>query len=139
MPELPAIGRVDDPEAQELEPVTIPLIGYKPDKEEVEIRVKFRAKPAPGTAFDMLTNVDAQGNIRYADMLGYLYSCIVPEDRDAVLFEQSTIIEAYRALAEFYDGNKRPSKRRPGSQGGPSKTKRTSRGAESSHESTGKH
>ena len=104
MPELPAIGRVDDPEAQELEPVTIPLIGYKPDKEEVEIRVKFRAKPAPGTAFDMLTNVDAQGNIRYADMLGYLYSCIVPEDReawadvlygDAVLFEQS----GYRRMA----------------------------------------
>ena len=50
MPELDPIGRVADTSTLELEPITVPVVGYTEAAKEVVTKIRFKARPAPNLA-----------------------------------------------------------------------------------------
>jgi hypothetical protein len=136
-----AIGRVEKPEELDLEPVTIPIVGYKADvkRTEVTTEIKFHPLAPLGVALAMLRSVDDKGNIATPAVLDYLDGCVLPESREAwermlnaedCYVTSETWSAVYSALGEHYAN--RPSLQRPGSRSGASKTRPTTRGAASS-------
>ena len=147
MPELDPIGRVADTSTLELEPITVPVVGYTEAAKEVVTKIRFKARPAPGVAFDMLAAIDSKGKILNSAVLKFLDGCVLSDDRDKwhellygdrVMVEQETVTGVYQAVAEYYEGTNRPSRQRPGSPSGRSRTAPTSRAAASGRESAGK-
>jgi hypothetical protein len=148
--ELEPIGEVQDPSSVVGKVVTIPVIGYSVDGTRVEVKLRFKGKPPVKTTFDMQTAIvpDGKGGavILPADMYQYLDEIVHPEDRATlheilhgdVIFEKSTIDAVYTRMSTYYAGDTRPTKRRPGSRDGASRTTPTSPVAASGRGSKGK-
>ena len=143
MPELEPIGEVEDPTTIIGEPVTVPVIGYDLEGKKITVKLMFKGNPPVKTTFDMQTAIvpDGKGGalILPADMYRYLDEVIHPLSRPALhdilhgdnVFTKATIDAVYLRISEYYAGDARPTKRRPGSRVGASKTTPTSRGAAS--------
>ena len=143
MPELEPIGEVEDPSEVVNEPVTIPVIGYDLDQKKVTVKLLFKGNPPIKTTFDMQTAIvpDGKGGavILPADMYQYLDEVIHPLSRPAlhevlhgdVVFSKATVDAVYLRISEYYAGDSRPTKQRPGSRAGVKKTTPTSRVAAS--------
>jgi hypothetical protein len=136
MPKLEPIGRVANPE--EIEPLTIPIVGYTNEGTEVVTEITFRPEFPAGKFRDLMKTADAEGNIGQGAILDYLDSCVLQADREAwhellysedVNIAQTTVVAVYRDLAEFYAGRNRPTKPSSGRSGGPKRTPRTGKGA----------
>ncbi len=139
---LEPIGRLDNIDALDFEPLTIPIVGYTEDKTEVVTDVRFLPTAPVGFALDMLRSVDSTGNVAQAVALRFIEACVYPDDRevwhdlvfrDDLYIVPQTIAAVYQALGELYAD--RPLGRRSGSRPGPTSTKRTSTGGSSSRAS----
>lgn len=145
MPELKPIGRLSNLDDLDTEPLTVPIIGYTEDKQEVETKIRFVGTLPAGASLDMIRATDANGRISNAAALDYVDNCVHAEDKEAwdellhgtaVIVRITTVLEVYQALAEFY--TKRPTKRRPASVTGRPSTGATTRVAASAKTSTRK-
>jgi hypothetical protein len=141
--ELEAIGRVEHPEELELEPITIPIVGYTREKEEVIQPVNFRPVQPTGAALDVLRMTNVKGDVPVAPVMRFLDECVVEEDRKSwddflndptVYIEQDTLIQLYRVLTEVYSS--RPTAQRSVSHNGRVTSRTTSRAAASKKVST---
>lgn len=134
--ELEPVGRVENPQELDLDPIIVPIVGYTLQREEVIERFSFRPV-IPWEQF--LDLADAQmtgGGVQAGVLRRFLQDCLLAEDRDRwheftrrddVIVDPSTWAAAYQALMEVYEA--RPTMPRSASTGGGGKTKRTSRAA----------
>jgi hypothetical protein len=145
MPILSPIGRVDNPEDLDLDPVVVPVVGYNADREEVIFEVIFRAMQPTGEAMDLLKVADAAGNVPIGIVFAYLDACVTEDNREAwqkflhgpdLNIEQSTIIELYKTISSYYAD--RPTQQRSVSHNGRVTSGKTSRAAARSKGSTSK-
>ena len=143
--ELQEIGAVEDVESLDFSPITVPIVGYTNDKKKVVTKIRFKRRPAPGFARDMVRSIDKQGKLTNNIALEYVEGCVFSEDRekweellhsDTVNVSYDTIADVYLALGEAYTG--RPLMQRSGSSDGRKSTRPTSQGAAKSRTSTKK-
>lgn len=135
--ELPVIGRVENPDELDLDPIVVPIVGYAmKDRKEVLTKIKFRPVLPLGSALDVIRQTQTNGNVPGPAIMEYLDSCITDEDtekwrellgRRDIAIQMSTLIDVYRQLTEFYSGA-RPTQASSGSAGGRSQTGTTSKG-----------
>jgi hypothetical protein len=134
--ELEPIGRVDNPADLDLEPITIPVIGYTRDGKEVVEKAHFRPVAPAGQTIAVLRVMAPNGGVPVTQMMGFLDACVLEDDRDAwsaflerpdVEIEQTTLVRVYSALMEAYAA--RPTMPPASSTGGGEKTKQTSQAA----------
>ena len=136
--ELDPVGRVEDVDQLDLEPVTIPIVGYErgtPPNEVIE-RIRFRAVMPAGATFDVMRDMSASGGIAPREVLRYLDATVLPDDAEkleaflhspTIEVRLRTMMEVHEQLMEFYSA--RPTMPRSASSGGGSGTKRTSQAA----------
>ena len=143
--ELEPIGRVEDPESLDLDPIIIPIVGYTIDKEEVIQPIRFRPVQPTGAGLAVLRQTLPNGNVPIAPVMKFLDECILSDDKElwekflndeTVFIEQDTLVEVYKAITAVYAA--RPTMRRSGSVGGRPSSTPTSRAAARSRASTSK-
>ena len=143
MPRLEAIGRVEDVESLDFDPIIIPVIGYTEDKEEVEFEAYFRPFEPTGQALNVLRVMDQDGDVPAKVAIAYLDACILAGHQDAwrefldrpdVYVHQDTLVGLYKTIVEFYTA--RPTSQPSDSPTGPGQHGKTSRAAASSKGST---
>lgn len=134
--ELEPIGRAENPEALNLEPIVAPIVAYTHDgKEHVE---KFPFKPVmpAGAMAAMVRNVGPNGELPVNILLACLQRCLMPDaaerwetwiDSDELNIEHTTLAQLFDQLVRIYGD--RPTRRRSGSASGGPPAKRTSRAA----------
>ena len=134
--ELPAVGRVENPDELDIEPIVIPIVGYTRNRKEVVEKIRFRSHMPAGATFDVMRHMNADGGVQAREVLRYLDATVLEEDseklqefihRPDVEIRLRTMIEVHEALMEAYAA--RPTTQLPGSTGTGSSTKRTSRAA----------
>lgn len=134
--ELEPIGRVDDVNDLDLEPVIAPIVAYE-RKSKLEVIEKFRFRPmAPaGATFDVLRAMGPNGETPVSLIMAYLDASVLPEDSEAlqeflhradIEIDPTTVAKVYRALSEVYGA--RPTMPSANSSGTGKPTKRTSVG-----------
>ena len=142
---LEPVGRVDNPETLDKEPIVIPVIGYTATLAEVETEISFVGDQPAGASLDIIRAVDADGNVNARVCLLFVDNCVHPDSRKAwedllhrpdVKVSQETLIDLYIALGEAYSS--RPSVQRSGSRAGRGSTKPTSRVVASAQKSASK-
>ena len=135
MSEPIVIGRVENPEALDLEPLELTLVGYTLEHEEVAETFRFRPVVPTGAALDIIRHTDSQGNIPMGPVLDYVDKCLLEADqepfrtfldRNDVMIQGDALIELYRTLTRYYSS--RPTRPPSDSASTGSPTKRTSRG-----------
>lgn len=134
--ELPVVGRVENPDDLDLDPIVVPIAGYTiKDKKEVVTKIKFRPVLPLSSALDVIRQTQSNGNVPGPAIMEYLDSCITDEDaekwaellaRRDLAIQMDTLIEVYRQLTEFYSGE-RPTPASSDSPGGRSQTGTTSK------------
>jgi hypothetical protein len=140
--ELEPVGRVDNPDALDMSPIVVPIVGYTLDKQEVTQRVRFVPVQPAGPGLDVIT---ATGNedASVVAILRYLEACVLPDDREVwveflhrpdVMVEQVTLVKVFQALTEVYAG--RPTIPSADSSGGRTPDDTTSAAAARSQDST---
>ena len=147
MAELEAVGRIENPEDLNFEPVTVPVIGYNMDGEEVEFLLHCGPTMPMGTMLKLMTQskVNAKGKPVFDEKLvaQFLERCVLPDSKEAwrdflddpeIEVSAETIGAVYGALMDYYTD--RPTSQRSDSPTGPAPTKRTSRGAATAKGST---
>lgn len=136
MTKLPAVGRVEDPQELDLDPIEIPVVGYTLRREEAEETFSFRPVQPAGATIDILLSLTESGSVPVPKIMGFLQECLVTSDRDRwndflndpdIMVEQSTLAQLYQALMEVYAN--RPTLRSSASGGGGRPVKRTSTAA----------
>lgn len=136
MPELDVIGLNDAPN---LEPLTIPVAGYKIDGTPVIEKFAFLPIQSAGATMDLLRHQRPDGSIPTAPMMTLLDACLTPEEGERwqtflhnpeVMVEMDTLGEVYRQLMAYYAA--RPTRSPTTSPSTPSPPKPTSRGAANS-------
>ena|SRR6202035_2212663 len=140
--ELPVIGQVEKPEELDLEPIVVPLAGYKVVKgkvvEEIE-RFPFKPMMPSGARALMDRSLGAGGEIGYSVVVILLDRCLIEDakerwaaflDREDLNVEQGALGQVMTALYEVYSG--RPTRRRSASDGTGPRRARTSKGAQPS-------
>lgn len=79
--ELEPIGRVDDPDDLDLEPIIIPIVGYirlpGGGREEVIERIEFRPVQPTGAGLAVLRQTRADGNVPVAPVMKFLDACVL--------------------------------------------------------------
>jgi hypothetical protein len=135
---LEPVGRIKDIDLRDLEPITVPVISYTEDKEEVLTDIRFQPIAPLNTELEMLRSIDVEGNINQKAVIAYVDGCVYPGDRqkwndllarEDVYTYPETLSAVYRAIGEHYTN--RPTVRRSGSQGGRGSTRTTSQAAAS--------
>ena len=131
---LDPIGVVEHPEQIDLEPITIPVVGYRiKDRKPVEEEFNFHASRPWGV---VLALFESETEKEFAERtIGWLSYCMLSYEervrwkafllREDIAIAQSTVEEVYKALAETYAG--RPTLPLSDSSGGGKRTKQTSR------------
>jgi hypothetical protein len=131
---LEPIGRVENPEDLDVEPIVIPVVAYTTERKEIVEEIASRPYLPTGAAFAMLRTTDGTSDPTL--VMKYLDKCVLPTstaqwraflDRDDIFIEMSTLTDVYKALIEVYGA--RPTMRRASSTTGRTSTKRTSQGA----------
>ena len=134
--QLDPIGRLADPNEIDLEPITVPIIGYTLDREEVETLIDFVPSVPLSAALALNRQTRPNGNVLHPAIIEWLDACVSAESHDRwlemlgskdIMIETETLVEVYRQLAERYAA--RPTLRFSDSDGGPSSTNRTSQAA----------
>jgi len=130
------VGRVENPEQLDLQPLEIEVVGYTLERKEVAETFRFRPVPPTGAALAIVRQTMPNGNVPLGPVLDYLDKCLLEEDqqrfqdylnRDDVMIEQAAVIDLYTALTEFYTA--RPTRPPSDSASTGSSAKRTSRAA----------
>lgn len=144
MPDLEPVGRVENPDELDLEPVRVPLVGYTLEGKEVSETFQFRPQVATGASLDVIRQTDAQGNTQLDAIFKYLDRSLLDDserdayntflNRDDVMIKAGALLDLYRALSSYYAA--RPTKLSSGSASTGSAAKRTSRAAARSRAST---
>ena len=131
--ELEPVGRVDDPETLDLEPIVIPIVGYTTARKEVIEPFRFRPVIPWEQSLDVFDAQQDDGRIKSATVRKFLHSCLIAEDREKweeftlredVYVGPETWVAAFTALFEVY--NARPTMPRSASTAGGGQTKQTS-------------
>ena len=147
--ELSAVGRVNNVDELDFEPITVPVIGYTKDKKEVEFKVRFRKEPPIGYSMEAMlsTHIDPKTKKPTIDIqlaMRYLDACVEEDCRDEwmeflkrpdVTVRQETLADLYSSLMEVYSGDF-PTPQPPASHNGRVTPKRTTRAAAKSTAST---
>jgi hypothetical protein len=116
---LAPVGRVEDLDELDLDPLEVDIVGYTADKEEVVQAVRFRPLQPTGAALEVLRMTTPDGNVPIAPVMRFLDACILEEDRDLfrefterpdVFIHQSALLDLFRSLSEHYGD--RPTKPR---------------------------
>ncbi len=117
MPELAPIGLIDNVDERTFEPIVIPIVGYTLDAQPVTRRFRFWPTLNFDAAVNLYRDTKADGSPREAAIFEYLDKCLIPDDLEdfwafvgqrpvggdpAVVVEQTTIRELYRALVGEY-------------------------------------
>lgn len=143
--QLQPIGRVEDPQTLDLEPIVVPVVGYDKDHAEHIEEFRFRPIQPTGASLKVLREQDEQGNVPVKTVLTFLDKCLMAEDHDRweaflddphVFVGQDTIVALYEAVMQVYA--ERPTVRQSASRSGAAISKRTSGGAARGRPSTGK-
>jgi hypothetical protein len=134
---LEPIGRVENPQDLDFEPLVVPIVGYdRHTKEEQVCDVQCRPVAPTGAAVDVMRVVGPNGETPIGPVMAYLDSCILPESKEdyetfihdpELVIEQKTLINMYIALTEFY--SERPTPPRSVSHNGRTTTPMTSAAA----------
>jgi hypothetical protein len=133
---LQPIGRVENPDELDLDPIEVPIVAYANDRSEVITEIRFRAVQPMGASLDVLRETRGDGNVPLSEAIKFLDDCILLEDRkkwEALIhdpeltIEQTTYSVLYRELCSVYAA--RPTQRLSGSHSGQRKPKQTSRDA----------
>lgn len=138
------IGRVEDPQNADIEPIIIPICGLSNQtRDNVCEEFKFRPTLPWGNTFALIEQAESGETIMAANTVKWLRNCLVGKDeqerfrqfllRDDVEIEQATIEAVYKALADAYSG--RPTLPRTSSTGTGGGTEQTS-GADSRPEAS---
>lgn len=144
MTKLPAVGRVDNIDDVDLDPIEVPVVGYTIEKEEIEEVFRFRPVQPAGATLDILLYVSVDGSTPVAKVMHFLEECVLAEDRErwrdflndpAIMIEQSVLAQLYRALMEVYAA--RPTMPSSALSGGGKPGGRTSRAASAAKASGG--
>lgn len=140
--ELEPIGPTEN---IEVEPVTVPILGYTIKGKPVTTRIQFIGAQPAGAAMGLIRAQDERGNINHVVAMKYVDKCVHPDDREKfdelidgkdVFVSTDTIVEVYVKLSTWYVDH--PMTQRSGSRGGRGATKPTTRAAASSRASTKK-
>ena len=144
---LEPIGVIEDLDEIDYEPITVPIVGYTNDKEQVTTDITFRAAQSLGSSLDLIRQmgIDDKGKpiIPIAAILEFLDAAILDTSRVAwdnlirdeeVNVEQTTLVELYKILAAQYAN--RPTQQQSASHNGRTTPKKTSRAAASAKGST---
>lgn len=116
-----------------LEPIVVPIAGFKLDGERVVTDITFRPVVPLGYALDMAEQISAAGEVPVATAIAYMNDCVMPESREAwhqllnspeVMVDQQTLVDCFTAVTEAY--GERPTLRSSDSVGGPPDTDSTS-------------
>lgn len=130
---LPAIGRVENVDDLDLDPIEVPVIAYMLNKEEVEQTFRFRPVQPAGAALDILKATGADGGVPVGVVMRFLDECVLAEDREAwelflhradLVIDQAILVRIYQAVSEVYSD--RPTPRWSDSDGGGSASATTS-------------
>jgi hypothetical protein len=143
---LDAIGRVENPQDVDLDPITIPVCGLDMQRENVCEEFNFRPTLPWGNTFALIESIEGGERNLAGNTVKWLRNCLVDDEerqrwqgfleRDDVMIEQATIESVYEALAETYAA--RPTLPPSGSTGTGGSTKRTSQAASRSQASKSK-
>jgi len=137
MPELAIVGRVENPETIEVDPIILPVCAYTLDREEVIERFPFRPIMPLGVAA-LMERVAGQ-HIAVNTVLACLHDCLVADaverweaflGRDDLLIDAETISKGWASLLEAY--GRRPTLRSPKSSRTGRRSGRTSKAAAAS-------
>ena len=133
---LDPIGRVENPQELDVEPITIPVVGYTTGRKEVCEEFNFHPSLPWGNTFDMFEAENGSGP-KPGGVIKWLYNCLLDDDererfrafckREDVIIAQQTMEDIFQSLAETYAA--RPTLPRSASTGGGASTKRTSQAA----------
>jgi hypothetical protein len=143
--ELEPVGRIENLEEENFEPIVMPIVGYDTDGDEVITRIRFRPWIPTKKSFDMAA-VTVKGITPTSTVMEYLEKCVLKEDRgawnelldsDDVFIKIETFGEIAQALGSIYNGE-RPTKQRSDLSGGGQATKPTTRAAATAKVSTSK-
>lgn len=130
------IGRLENPEEQDLEPLAVTLVGYTLEHKEVAETFRFRPLIPAGAQLEIIRHTDTNGNVPLKQIVDFLEECVLPDDLDGFVaflhrrdieIEQGTVIALYRQLTEFYAD--RPTRRLSASASTGRPARRTSRAA----------
>lgn len=134
MPELPAVGRVENPDELDLDPIVVPVVGYTLDRQEVVEKFTFRPTMPAGEWFDIVNDADNLGVITDHKLARYLLAALVDDKererwstflhRNDIIFPVSRLGDLYSTLTEYYAA--RPTMRPAASRGTRPTTRRTS-------------
>jgi hypothetical protein len=134
MPRLDPIGRIDNPNERDFDPLVIPIVAYTLDREEVIREFRFRPSLSFGYAISVFRgNIeDAEKPAQMRAMLKFLDACLMPDDLEEfwaflgdphLVIEQQTLSSLYTTLAEQYAA--RPTLPSSASRNGSSTSSRT--------------
>lgn len=148
--ELDPIGAVDRPQDLDLDPVTIPIVGYKVHNGKnvpVTTKIRFKSRPPLGYIRRKLKEGADLSRMNGNAVVEYLEVVAIEEDKekwsdlifsDDIFLDHSTLRQVFEKLQEVYSGG-RPTKPRSGSAKSVSPTRRTTgRGANSTASTTSK-
>jgi hypothetical protein len=132
--ELEPVGRVEDPQALDLGPITVPIVGYKhTPKGNVEVitKVKFKRRPPMKDVFERGESAKA---LTGSEQLAFLSSVLEDEaeakkfialiEDENIYVDWATIREVFIAVRDAWLGT-RPTKQPSGSTPSSKPTKRT--------------
>jgi hypothetical protein len=135
--ELEPIGRFADPDELDVDPITVPIVGYTVEgRKEIITRIKFVPAVPLGAALALNRAARSNGNVPHPAVIAWLDDCVLDSEREAwnellhssaILVETETLVAVYQQLAEVYAA--RPTLRFSDSDGGPSSTNGTSQAA----------
>lgn len=141
--ELEPIGRIDDVDDLDLDPIVVPIVGYTMDREEVIEKFKFKPMAPAGATLGILRSTQSNGTIPIGPVMLWLDKCLLDEaelerwtehlNNDQVMIESTVLVDTYRALTEAYTA--RPTRPPSGSPSGGPRTRRTSPAARRSRAS----
>jgi len=128
------IGRVQNPEELDLEPLELTIVGYTLDHKEVAETFHFRPVMPAGAQLEIIRHTNEIGNVALPAVVKFVEECLVEGELEAftaflhrpdVMIVPGTIVDLYRALTEYYAA--RPTRLSSASASGGSAAKRTSR------------
>ncbi|HXT91160.1 MAG TPA: hypothetical protein VN714_18060 [Trebonia sp.] len=137
MPELEIVGRVENPETIEVDPIILPVCAYTLEREEVIERFPF--KPIMPLGIAALMERVAGQEIPVNTVLVCLRDCLIADaverwetflGREDLLIDAETISRGWAALLGAY--GRRPTLRSPGSSRTGRRSGRTSKAAAAS-------
>lgn len=143
--QLQPVGRVENPQELDLDPIVVPVVGYDQDHKEHVEEFKFRPIQPTGASIEVLRQQDEQGNVPVKTVLLFLDKCLMPEEKERwdsflddphVFVAQDTIVALYEVIMQVYSD--RPTVRQSASPSGAANSRRTSGGAARGKASAGK-